>query len=189
MERTRSAALQTNFPLSHADAMVLAIVFAVLTGLGAHVKIPLPFTPVPLTLQTYFVLLTGAVLGSSYGLISQGFYLAVGVIGLPWFAFGGGPDYLLGATGGYLLSYLLVTPLLGRKLGNRPSLRVAFAWMLLASSVILVAGTLWLAAATGVSISRAVWLGLLPFVAGDILKAAAAAATLAAFRRQHAASR
>lgn len=94
--------------------MLYAALFAALTAVVSPVKIPLGFTPVPITLQTLMVLLSGAVLGARYGALSQALYLLVGALGLPVFAGGGsGFGAILGPTGGYLLSYPLAAATVG----------------------------------------------------------------------------
>ncbi len=86
--------------------MIFSALFAALTGAVAWFRIPLPFTPVPITLQTLMVLISGAMLGPYYGALSMIIYLMLGAIGLPVFAGGSsGVAALLGPTGGYLLSY------------------------------------------------------------------------------------
>jgi len=96
------------------NGMVFAALFAALTAAVAWFKIPLPFTPVPITLQTLVVLLSGAMLGPYYGAISMILYLTVGAIGLPVFAGGGsGLGALLGPTGGYLFSYPIAAFVIG----------------------------------------------------------------------------
>ena len=100
--------------------MVFAALFAALTAAVAWFKIPLPFTPVPITLQTLAVLLSGAVLGSYYGALSMIIYLIVGAIGLPVFAGGSsGIGVLLGPTGGYLLSYPIASFVIGKMLEKK----------------------------------------------------------------------
>ena len=94
--------------------MVFSALFAALTAAVAWFKIPLPFTPVPITLQTLIVLLSGAMLGSYYGALSMIIYIAVGAIGLPVFAGGAsGIGVLLGPTGGYLFSYPIAAYVIG----------------------------------------------------------------------------
>ena len=86
--------------------MMFAALFAALTAAVSPIRIPLGFTPVPITLQTLMVLLSGAILGARYGALSQVLYLSVGILGLPVFAGGSsGLPVLFGPTGGYLLSY------------------------------------------------------------------------------------
>ncbi|MCG8608351.1 biotin transporter BioY, partial [bacterium] len=82
---------------------LLSSLFAALTAAGAFIKIPLPY--VPLTLQPLFVIMAGSVLGAKFGAQSQLIYLAVGLSGVPVFANGGGPAYILQPTFGYLLAY------------------------------------------------------------------------------------
>src|SRR3989338_5867789 len=100
--------------------MVFAALFAALTGAVAWFKIPLPFTPVPITLQTLMVLLSGAMLGSYYGALSMIIYLILGALGLPVFAGGSsGVGALLGPTGGYLFSYPVAAFFIGKMLEKR----------------------------------------------------------------------
>src|SRR3989344_7330870 len=100
--------------------MVFAALFAALTAAVAWFKIPLPFTPVPITLQTLMVLLSGAMLGSYYGALAMIIYLIVGAIGLPVFAGGSsGIGVLLGPTGGYLFSYPIAAFITGKMLEKK----------------------------------------------------------------------
>ncbi|MFQ5649491.1 MAG: biotin transporter BioY [bacterium] len=90
---------------------VLSSLMAALTAVGAFIKIPIPY--VPLTLQTFFVMLSGSILGPNFGALSQLLYLTVGLIGVPVFAYGGGPGYVLQPTFGYLLSYPIAAFVIG----------------------------------------------------------------------------
>lgn len=100
--------------------MVFAALFAALTAAVAWFKIPLPFTPVPITLQTLVVLLSGAMLGPYYGALSMIIYVAVGAMGLPVFAGGSsGIGALLGPTGGYLVSYFIAAFVIGKMLERK----------------------------------------------------------------------
>lgn len=91
---------------------LLASLFAALTAAGAFIKIPLPY--VPITLQLFFVILAGSLLGPKFGALSQLVYLAVGLIGVPVFANGGGPAYIFQPTFGYLLGFPLGAYVVGR---------------------------------------------------------------------------
>ena len=163
--------------------LALAVGFAAATAAAAQLRLPLPFTPVPITGQTAIVLLTGAVLGGGWGSLSMGIYLLAGALGAPVFAGGAaGPAALLGPTGGYLLAFLLVPPLVGRTLGPETGRARAFLVLLLASGVILLWGMLQLALALDLTLGHAFLLGVAPFLAGDLVKVAAAAAAFAGAR-------
>ena len=159
---------------------VLVLLFSGLIAACAQVSIPLPFTPVPITGQTFAVLFTGAVLGSRRGTLAVLLYLAEGALGLPVFSAGtAGAARFLGPTGGYLVAYPLAAGLVGwlaeRGWDRRPR-RAALA-MLLGSLVILGLGVLWLAPFVG-GLGPAFVQGVLPFVPGDVFKAVLAALLL-----------
>jgi biotin transport system substrate-specific component len=159
-----------------------AIAFAAVLAVASQVAIPIPGTPVPITLQPLVVVLAGLVLGPAAAAASMVMYLAAGVAGLPVFAPVGAPGVarLLGPTGGYLLAYpaaSVVAGMLGwRPLGQRA---VGFAHRVAAAAagilVLYVGGVAQLAVLTG-NLARAVELGVPPFVAFDALKAVVAAA-------------
>lgn len=160
---------------------------SLLVAICAHVSIPLWFTPVPLTLQTFAVLLLGLLLSPGAAAASLLLYLAEGTAGLPVFSphSPGGMLHLLGPTGGYLLSYPVaaaLTALLRRRFS-----RAAFPASLLAASagslVILVCGATWFGILTHQSPATVLALAVLPFLPGDILKIVAAAGAVAGLRR------
>jgi biotin transport system substrate-specific component len=159
------------------------LVFVAATAFGAKVAVPTPITPVPVTLQTLFVLLSGALLGPVLGAASQIAYLGLGAAGLPVFAAGGGLPYLLGPTGGYLLAFPATAFVAGLVTRCAPRDALAplllFAGLFLASLVTLGGGTAWLALMTG-DTAGALTLGLVPFLVGDLLKVGLA--TLIAWR-------
>lgn len=144
--------------------------FAAATAVAAQVRLPLPFTPVPVTLQTLMVLLAGASLGPWAGAGSQGLYLALGACGAPVFAAGASG---LGPTAGYLLAFPLAAWIVGWAAG-RPERAALPAGLVAANLVILGLGALGLSLATGRSLAAAAMLGVLPFLPGDALKLAAA---------------
>lgn len=159
--------------------LLLVTLFSLVTAASAQVAIPLPFSPVPLTGQTFGVLLTGALLGPRLGALAMLLYLVEGGVGLPFFAGGaGGVARLIGPTGGYLVSYPLAAALVGwlatRGWDRRP-LTLFFA-MLLGSLIIFAFGASWLAHFVGAS--RVLLLGVFPFVPGDLVKALLAAGLL-----------
>ena len=156
--------------------LLLALAFSLLTALSAQAAIPLPWTPVPITGQTFGVLLTGALLGPRLGALSLALYLLEGAAGLPFFAGGAaGAARLAGPTGGYLLSYPFAAALVGWLAtcgwDRRPLTMLAA--MLLGSLVVFALGAGWLAHFVGPS--RALTGGVLPFLPGDVLKALLAA--------------
>lgn len=154
------------------------IAFALLTAIGAQIAVPLPGTPVPLTLQTLFVLLAGATLGPRLGMLSMTLYLVLGLTGYHAFALGSlGLAKLCGPTGGYLVGFVLAQPTIGLLTGSgRVSWLRMVAAMLAGQDVIFTAGMIWLSACLGCGLWTTLALGLWPFLPGLILKTAVAAA-------------
>lgn len=150
-----------------------AVLFALLTALGSFVRIPLPFSPVPVTLQTFFVLLSGALLGRKFGFISQALFVGMGIAGIPIFAVPGG---IFGPTGGYLLSWLVIPVFCATLISKMPKNFISFCGVFfLCSIMILVSGSLYLSFYMNSGLLKAFSLGFLPFVAGDFLKSIVAA--------------
>lgn len=154
------------------DGLAPVAAMTLATALGAQVAVPLPFTPVPLTLQVLGVLLSGLVLSPRGAFAAQAAYVGAGALGLPWFAglstLGPGVPLTLG----YLLGFVLAAPAVSL---SRRALGPAAA-AALGVAVIHLAGTSWLAALAGLSPARALWMGSLPFLPGDVLKVGAALA-------------
>ncbi len=169
-------------PSDWTRSALVVVGFSLLTAAAAQVVVPLPFTPVPLTGQTFAVLLTGALLGPRLGALAMLAYLAEGAAGLPFFRGGaGGVGHFSGATAGYLLAFpaaAYVTGLLAERGWDRRFVTAAAA-MALGSFVILAGGWAWLALMFRTP-SEAFWLGVAPFLPGDVLKIALAAAALPA---------
>ena len=169
-------------PLDWTRSALLVVGFSLLTAAAAQVVVPLPFTPVPLTGQTFAVLLTGALLGPRLGALAMLAYLAEGAAGLPFFRGGaGGVGHFSGATAGYLLAFpaaAYVTGALAERGWDRRFVTAAAA-MALGSFVILACGWAWLALMFKGG-AEAFWLGVAPFLPGDVLKVALAAAALPA---------
>ena len=159
----------------------LAFAMACATGLAATVRLPLPFTPVPVTGQTLAVLLSGVLLGRFYGGLSQALYVGLGAVGLPWFILGSGG--LLGPTGGYLVGFVAAAALIGYTNDRCPAargFRPQLALMSGASLLILLCGAAHLALMPGVGAGRAVLIGVLPFLPGDAVKSFIAASVASA---------
>lgn len=154
-------------------------------ALCARVTIPLPFTPVPLTLQNCGVLIVGLLLGSRRGFAALALYLAEGAMGLPVFnpTGPGGIAQLLGPTGGFLMAYPFVAGLAGYLMerGRKTFANAAVAG-LLAEVLLFASGLAWLAIWTG-SMKRAVQFGLYWFVFAEVIKVLSAAAVAVRLRR------
>jgi len=152
-----------------------------LVGICSHIALPLWFTPVPLTLQPFAVLLLGLLLGPRMAAATLGAYLLEGAAGLPvftpGFALGIGIAHLLGPTGGYLMSYPAAAALVAwlRK-HSRRGFKSAMLSAALGDALILLCGLVWLALWTHASMGSAFALAVLPFLPGDALKIVAAAA-------------
>lgn len=154
---------------------------AALVAVAAQVSIPLPFTPVPLTGQTFAVVLVGAAIGPTLGVLSLVLYLAAGAIGAPIYAGGSSGIEVYGtATGGYLVGFVLAVALVGwlARLGWDRSLSSALGAMLCGNVVIYLCGLLWLGHVLDTNLERTLELGLYPFIVGDLLKVYAAALLL-----------
>jgi biotin transport system substrate-specific component len=148
---------------------------AAMTAVAAQVSVPLPFTPVPLTLQTFAVLLVGASLGTVRGVMSMLLYLLVGVAGAPVFSNGssgwGGPSF------GYVVGFVVAAALVGRLAEGgltRTPARTAGV-MVLGNLAVYAVGVPWLMTVAHVDLPRALALGVVPFVLGDAIKVAVAA--------------
>jgi biotin transport system substrate-specific component len=151
--------------------MVYASMFGALTAVGAYIMIPLP--PVPITLQTLFVNLAGALLGGSLGALSQVVYILLGVIGLPVFAGGkAGAGVLLGPTGGYLIGFVVGAYVIGKLTAIRK--KPGFIWLVCSMSVgialVYLLGIIQLIIVAKLDYDKAIAVGLLPPLPGDILK-------------------
>lgn len=150
-------------------------------ALLAQVSIPLaPFSPVPITGQTLGVLLVGSLLGSRLGLLALAVYMLQGIIGLPFFAEGNsGLQVITGATGGYIIGFIVAAGLVGwlAERGWDRRVHTTVASMVLGTLMIYLFGLPWLAVVLG-SAERAITLGLLPFIPGAIIKIAVAAGVL-----------
>ena len=144
-----------------------AIIFTFLTALGSVVRFYTPFTPVPVTMQVFFVLLSGAILGRYYGSLSQIMYVGLGVAGISWFA---NPAALFGITGGYLIGFMVAPYIVGAF--KEKNIMLA---MLMGISVIYLFGTIQFYLLTSLPFSKVFMLAVMPFIGIDIAKAFAAA--------------
>lgn len=177
---------------SRSRDLTLVAAGALLIALSAAISIRLPDNPVPITGQTFGVLLAAGALGLRRGSAATAMYVAIGVIGLPTFAEGRGGlgviaevsdgRLVLGATGGYLLGFVLASAIVGRlaQRGWDRRLPGALAAMALGNAAIYAIGLPWLAAATGFSPVETIAKGLVPFLLGDAAKLLFAAGVLPA---------
>ena len=162
-----------------ATQILLVIAGSAIIAISAQIAIPIPFTPVPLTMQPLAVLLVGIALGGMRGSAAAILYLLEGASGLPVFAQGhGGALWLIGPTAGYLLSYPFAAFVAGwfSERGWGSTTLRAVAGMLAALAVIYAGGFAWLAVLSGTRAALA--MGILPFVVADVLKVALGAALL-----------
>jgi biotin transport system substrate-specific component len=174
---TSAVITQRALPRSWVVSVVLVVAAAALTALAAQWRIYLPFTPVPITGQTFAVLLTGAALGWKLGAAGQLLYVVAGVLGAPVFTEGSsGVEVITGATGGYLIGFIFAAGLVGWMAEHRqdrtfPTMFTAF---IAGSLVIYTFGVVGLMIAADMSLPAAVEAGVVPFLLGDLIKAAAA---------------
>ncbi len=173
-----------------ARRVVAMITFALLTTFGAYLEVRLPANPVPVTMQTLFVSLSGLLLGARLGAGAQALYVLAGALGAPVFAGGAlGITRLMGHTGGYLLAFpaaAAVTGALAARIRADGSLRAALllaAATFLGTVVIFVGGAAQLTLLTG-DAERALRLGVVPFITGDIAKVVVALLIALRLRRR-----
>ncbi len=178
-------------PASLAWRIALVLGGTLLIAIAAQVAIPLPFSPVPVTGQTFAVLVVGAALGSRLGLVTVLAYLGEGALGLPVFAPGGAPGLarLFGPTGGYLVAFAIAAFVVGwlAERGFDRDVPRCLAAMVAGQGVIYALGLAWLS--QFVPPERVLAAGLYPFIPGDIVKLVLAASTPPAARRVLAALR
>jgi biotin transport system substrate-specific component len=160
--------------------MSRAALMAAVTAVAAQISVPL--FPVPFTLQVFAVILSGLLLGSRYGALSQAIYVLVGAVGVPVFAqFSGGLAVILGPTGGYLVSYPVAATVAGlaaraaRDASRRRALWTSFLWGCAGLAMIYAVGAIWLSVVTDLPLAVALAQGVLIFVPFDLIKVALAA--------------
>ena len=159
--------------------IALVAIGVLLIAIGAKISIQLPGNPVPITGQTFGVLVAGGALGFRRGIAASGIYVLLGVLGLPFFALGKtGIEVIWGATGGYLVGFIVAAAIVGRlaELGWDRNILGAIGAMLIANAAIYVIAVPWLAVTAGYGPEEAIQKGFLAFVVGDAIKLALAAA-------------
>ena len=167
--------------------LVATIGMAAITGICAQIVIPLPWTPVPITLQTFAVLASGILLGKKFGSLSQIIYVTLGIIGIPWFAgMAGGLETLLGSNAGYFLGFILTAFAVGHfseKYDKSLSIIPTFFLLGITSLICtyvpgLIGLSIFLSQTTGIqpSLIDLMIMGFVPFIIGDLLKISCATA-------------
>src|SRR5215213_264988 len=188
-QQTRAAQAPTLERRTHLNIamMTRTALMAAVTAVAAQITIPLPFSPVPFTMQVLAVILSGLLLGPRYGALAQAIYVLIGAVGVPVFAaFTGGLGIVLGPTGGYLISYPLAAAVAGlaayaaRNAPRRQALVRSIAAGTGALAVIYAIGTTWLAVQSGLPLSVALAQGVVPFGPLDLVKVALSALGAAA---------
>lgn len=167
--------------------LALVVGGALFTAAASQIRIPLGFTPVPISMATFAVALTGGALGARRGVASMGLYLLLGIVGLPFFAdAGSGWSVVTGATGGYLVAYPVMAVIVGTAADRGRDRRVGsfVTAVVLANAAVYVFGALWLAHVVDVPVlgweASAFSMGVRPFIAGDVVKMVAAGVLLPA---------
>lgn len=166
--------VNTNTSTTGWNAKTIALIglMAAVICIMGPLSIPLPFSPVPISLTNLAIYLTIYVLGMKKGTLSYIIYLLLGFAGLPVFSgFTSGPAKLLGPTGGYLIGFILLAVICGIFIDRWPSKRLfCFIGMVLGTAVCYLFGTLWLAYQAGLSFYAALAAGVIPFIPGDLIK-------------------
>jgi len=147
------------------EKIILSIIFSILTGISAQIYIKLPFTPVPVTMQTFTVLLSGILLGKNFGCLSQIFYFIGGISGIGWFYAGGAG--ILRPTTGYLIGFIFASYISGYYSEKKNKI----LGMILSTIIIYICGILYLKIFVNKGFKDLLLIGVLPFIPGDIIKA------------------
>jgi len=160
--------------LAWTQRLGLSMLMAAVMGLAAQIRIPLPFTPVPLTGQVLVVLLSGVVLKSFYGGLSMMIYLLLGFAGIPWFT-GGTSGHLLGPTTGYLIGFIPAALIIGRAFNQNQRFVFQIGLMMIGVFIIYLFGGLHFAFVMKLSLNRTLSMAILPFIPLDLFKSIVAA--------------
>ena len=176
---------------STATKLLMSLMMACITGIMAQIIIPLPWTPVPITAQTFAVLCSGLFLGKKYGCLSQILYIVLGVAFIPWFGgMTGGLDIFLGSTFGFFIGFVIASYFVGmiteKYAASRSFRKMAITIGIANFTLIYIPGLAGLALfmsmqGTPVGIVELLMMGLVPFIAGDIVKILGAASVSKVF--------
>ena len=176
---------------STATKLLMSLLMACFTGIMAQIIIPLPWTPVPITAQTFAVLCSGLFLGKKYGCLSQILYVVLGIAFIPWFGgMTGGLEVFLGSTGGFFIGFIIASYFIGliteKYAHARSFTKMSLVIGIANFALIYIPGLAGLALflgfqGTSVGIIDLLMMGLIPFIAGDIVKILAAASVSKVF--------
>jgi len=165
--------------LAWAKRLFLALLVAVVTGIAAQIRIPLGFTPVPITGQVFTVLLCGVILGNIYGGLSMILYMAIGFAGVPWFS-GAASGLPIGPTTGYIIGFVPAAFFIGlvtQRYKQTHSFLFLLGLMTVAISIIYICGAAHFALFMKTNLKTTVYMAVLPFLPIDLIKALFAACT------------
>lgn len=164
--------------------MILPALFATMTGVLSYVSIPIPFSPVPVTGQSLGVMLAGVFLTPRQAGLSMLTFLLLGAAGAPVFAGGAaGVGILAGPTGGYLVGFALGAIVIALLRGDNQLFKLVPAVLIGGLAAVYIPGTLWLSISTGLELKAAAAVGVLPYLPGDLIKAAISVAAAAKLKR------
>lgn len=187
MNSTEAISVRSDWKFSDAILLKIAGSFAVilLTILSAQIRIPVPFTPVPMTLQTLVAPLAGAFLGPAWGAASMMIYLLLGVVGLNVFASASsGITFFAEPTAGYVLGFIAAAVILGYARERKSSRLTLLIGLLISHLSIFMLGILGLMLNTGMPLNEAILKGVVPFLLWDLIKIAASYPLLLAFSKR-----
>ncbi len=186
LTRTGAAAVPAPASRPHARRIGRVVLggasLTLLMAISAHVSVPLPGTPVPFTLQPLVLFLGAGLLGGVAAASSMAAYVALGIAGMPFFALGGGPAYLAGPTGGFLVGLVPAALVAGSLAARRRSVYAFAAAFVVGAIVLFACGAAHLTLFVGRDFSTVMRAAVLPFVLGDLAKIAVAAAVVAGWR-------
>ncbi len=166
--------------------MLSVSLFSALTAVGSFIRVPLPISPVPITLQTLFTYMAGVLLGGYLGALSQLIYVLIGICGMPIFAGGNtGPSVLIGPTGGYLVGFITGAFVIGKMAEAKKNrgLLWLLTCMMIGTTIIYASGIIQLMNWMSIDFEKAIMIGVAPFIAGDLLKMLMAAYATDRIRR------
>ena len=151
--------------------LVISAIFTAIIVVSCFISIPLPVSPVPITGQTFAIMLIGFILSPKLVLLSIGTYIMIGSIGIPVFAgFQGGFHIIAGPTGGYIFGFLIGAIVISYIKGNGKNIYLIFASGIAGTIIIHIVGTMWLAIFLKMPFASAAMIGSIPYIIGDIIK-------------------